>query len=85
VGFVGALNAWSIFKRRSDTGDAGEFVHFAHQDGEEHLGLQFLLTGLLSVYYDETRSVLTRPGFTSFPSHRPHDKKLGKIECSGFR
>lgn len=86
VGFVGALNEWSIFKRRpaKNLKDA-EYVGFKHQAGESHLGLQFLLTGILSVYYDPTRKNMRRPGFTAFPSGRAHDKSLGKIPCSRLR
>lgn len=44
------------------------------------MGFQFLLTGILSVYYEKTRNYISRPGFTAFPSHRACDKKLGDIE-----
>lgn len=86
VGFVGALDEWSIFKRRPDaTPTAATYIGFQHRDDESHLGLQFLLTGILSVYYDETRKDIRRPGFTAFPSGRPHDKQLGTIACLGLR
>lgn len=86
IGFVGALDEWSVFKRRpATTLTHAEYVGFKHQAGEAHLGLQFLLTGILSVYYDPTRKNMRRPGFTAFPSGRPHDKNLGKIPCSSLR
>lgn len=86
IGFIGALDEWSIFKRRPDTKlTQAEYVGFKHQDGESHLGLQFLLTGILSVFYDETRRNLRRPGYTAFPSGRPHDKRLGEIPCTRLR
>ena len=86
VGFIGALDEWSIFKRRPDKKlTQAEYVGFKHQNGESHLGLQFLLTGILSVFYDETRRNLRRPGYTAFPSARPHDKKLGVIACTRLR
>lgn len=86
VGYVGALDEWSIFKRRPSSNVANaEYIGFHHQSGESHLGLQFLLTGILSTYYDPTRRNLRRPGFTAFPSGRPHDKRLGNIPCSGLR
>lgn len=85
VGFLGALDEWSIFKRRPDKkATDAEYVGFRHKPEESHLGLQFLLTGILSVYYDETRKNLRRPGFTAFPE-RSHDGKLGSIACSGLR
>ena len=49
------------------------------------MGFQFLLTGILSVYYDKTRNYISRPGFTAFPSHRACDKKLGDIEVRAIR
>ena len=86
VGFVGALDEWSIFKRRPPaTPTAAEYIGFKHQDGESHLGLQFLITGILSVYYDNSRKDMRRPGFTAFPSGREHDKNLGSIPCTGLR
>lgn len=87
VGFVGSLSQWSIFKRRPNGAapTEAEYVGFYHQDGESHLGLQFLLTGILSVFYDRSRRDVRRPGFTAFPSGRPHDKLLGRVPCQGLR
>lgn len=86
VGFIGALDEWSIFKRRpAKAMIEAEYVGFKHQDGESHLGLQFLLTGILSVFYDETRRNMRRPGYTAFPSGRAHDKKLGAVPCKLLR
>ncbi|MCC2970628.1 DUF6602 domain-containing protein [Massilia sp. IC2-476] len=86
VGFIGALDEWSVFKRRPEKNiKHAEYIGFKHQDGESHLGLQFLLTGLLSVFYDKTRRNLRRPGYTAFPSRRPHDKRLGAIPCTRLR
>jgi hypothetical protein len=51
IGYIGALDEWSIFKRRPNSQlKAAEYVGFNHQPNESHLGLQFLLTGILSVY-----------------------------------
>lgn len=86
IGFIGALDEWSIFKRRPDKNlTKAEYVGFKHQNGESHLGLQFILTGALSVFYDETRRNLRRPGYTAFPSKRAHDKNLGAIPCTILR
>ena len=87
IGYIGSLSEWSIFKRRPQGNNVSEaeFVNLLHKDGESHMGLQFILTGVLSVFYDETRRNLRRPGFTAFPSGRNHDKSLGKIECDGER
>ena len=75
IGYIGALSKWSIFKKRPKTGAKAEYIFFDHTDEEQHIGFQFLLTGLLSVYYDETRNFISRPGFTAFPSYRNCNKK----------
>lgn len=86
VGFIGALDEWSIFKRRpAKKLKEAEYVGFKHQSGESHLGLQFLLTGVLSVFYDESRRNLRRPGYTAFSSVCAYDKKLGSIPCTRLR
>lgn len=86
VGYIGALNEWSIFKRRPNkNAEKASYIYFKHSDTESHLGLQFILTGILSVFYDPTRSNINRPGFTAFPSGRDGDKTLGEIKISGIR
>ena len=86
VGFIGSLDDWSIFKKRpAPTLTKAESLSFKHKNGESHLGLQFLLTGILSVFYDETRRNLRRPGYIAFPSGRPAEKKLGEIPCTKLR
>ena len=83
IGYIGSFKHWGIFKARpsSKHPEQARYVAFEHdKNNENHLGLQFLLTGILSVYYDKSRSAITRPGFTSFPSNRPHDRELGIIE-----
>jgi len=100
VGFIGTLGGtssdanlqygWSIFKKRpfSDKANAeidARYVVFNHKENESHLGFQFLITGILSVFYDETRRNIKRPGYTAFPSGRKHDKELGKIKCKSIR
>lgn len=85
IGLITNLNGWSIFKRRPKAEcKEAEYTFFNHPN-ECHFGLQFLLTGILSVYYDETRNYRERPGFTGFPSGRSQDKDLGKIEVCGLR
>ena len=94
VGLVTNLGKWSIFKTRpeyvtSKKSDKktlhANYISFYHKKDEEHLGLQFLLSGILSVYYDETRNRRKRPGFTAFPSGRKRDRTLGYIESSDLR
>ena len=83
LGYIGSMTEWSIFKRRPSKSDPcrADYILLEHKDCEEHLGLQFLLTGILSVYYDQTRNSISRPGFTAFPSGRMHDTELGSIKA----
>ena len=86
VGYIGALDEWSLFKARPDRKlKNARYVGFTHRDDESHLGLQFLLSGVLSVFYDETRRAQRRPGFTAFPSGRLHDRELGVIPYKRLR
>ncbi|RCW29649.1 DUF6602 domain-containing protein [Marinilabilia salmonicolor] len=86
LGYIGSLDEWSIFKRRPNkTSKEADYIYFNHKDYESHLGLQYLLTGILSVFYDSSRNNVNRPGFTAFPSGRDADKFLGKIEILGLR
>lgn len=87
VGYIGALDQFSVFKARPPEQaepTMGRYVSIAHTDGA-HWALQFILTGILSVFFDTTRSVRRRPGFSSFPSGRPHEETLGEIPVGGFR
>lgn len=86
VGHVGALDDFSVFKKRpSKACTNAEFIEIVHQDGESHLGLQMILTGILSVYYDPSRTNVRRPGFSGFQPGRPHDSDLGVIPVSALR
>lgn len=86
IGYIGSLSDWSIFKKRPPSdGRSAEYVYFERRDNEEHLALQFLLTGLLSVFYDDTRRPHRRPGFTGFESGRWHDRVLGSVATLGLR
>lgn len=85
IGYIGSLSEWSIFKKRPKTGNIAEYLYFNHNEEELHMGLQFVLTGILSVYYDSSRNFVSRPGFTAFPSRRACDKKLGEINVKKLR
>lgn len=85
IGYIGVLDDWSIFKDRpGENPTEAKYLGFCHKDEEFHLGLQFILTGILSVFYDETRRNIRRPGFTAFSHNRPFDKFLGSIKCEGL-
>lgn len=82
IGYIGAFNHWSIFKARPEKKEPknARYVLLKHNPKEEnHLGLQFLLTGIFSVYYDKSRTNVIRPGFTAFPSGRNLNRNLGII------
>ena len=87
IGLITNIEGWSIFKcrpRNDSNCDKAEYIFFDHVN-EEHFSLQFLLTGILSVYYDDTRNFRERPGFTGFPSGRKEDAYLGSIKVCGLR
>lgn len=86
VGYVGTLEAHNVFKERP-TKDLkkAKFRGFRHGKAARHLPLQFLLSGLLSVIYDETRTTLKRPGLTAFPAQMPKGTNLGCISVSRLR
>ncbi len=89
IGFIGVINnCGSVFKKRPEpksTPEEAKFVGHTYGKNEEHLALQFLITGIVSVYYDPTRNTLRRPGFTGFESGRKHDHALGAVKVSGLR
>lgn len=85
IGYIGSLDKWSIFKKRPQKGHNAEYLYFNHSKKEIHLGFQFMLTGILSVYYDESRNNISRPGFTAFPSKRACNRKLGNIVVKDLR
>ncbi|MBK8258189.1 MAG: hypothetical protein IPK82_36670 [Polyangiaceae bacterium] len=88
VGYIGAIDEWSIIKSRPSPQDAprtARYFYMAHRESERHLTLQHLLTGILGVFYDPSRRAVRRPGFTAFESQRQLDGVLGKIKVAGMR
>ena len=88
IGFVGDLSRWHVFKRRPATtlpgnNNAASYMYVKVGDDELHQGFQFILSGILSVYYDQTRGGVRRPGYTAF-APKPA-KSLGKIPYSALR
>lgn len=84
------LDKFSVFKKRPvlqpKFNRKSQYIAFNHSKKDEfHFGIQFLLTGILSVYYDPTRNDIVRPGFTSFPLYKKHDLVLGEISNSKLR
>lgn len=76
--FVGNLQKWTIHKTHKKTQKCAEYQLYIHDEGEEHLGLQFLLSGILDVYYDKSRNHGQKPGFVSFPEKKIY--KRVKVE-----
>ena len=88
IGFVGDLSAWHVFKVRpekklTDTNKSARYMYVSLGEDELHQGFQFLLSGILSVYYDKTRSSVKRPGYTAFAAKRA--RELGKIPFASLR
>lgn len=88
IGFVGDLSKWHVFKERpaktlSRETNAARYMYVELGDDELHQGFQFVLSGILSVYYDQTRGGVRRPGYTAF-APKPA-KQLGKIPYSALR
>lgn len=72
--FIGNLQRWTIHKTHREQKECAEFQLFIHREGEEHLGIQYLLKGILDIYYCEERHHGKQPGYVSFPTGRGYDK-----------
>ncbi|MFN3318745.1 MAG: DUF6602 domain-containing protein [Allorhizobium sp.] len=88
IGFIGDLSAWHVFKTRpppklNPMNKFAKYMYVELSDAELHQGFQFLLSGILSVYYDKTRTGVRRPGFTAFAA-KPATE-IGKIAFSSLR
>jgi hypothetical protein len=88
IGFVGDLSGWHVFKSRpkNNLTEKNRYAKYLYLDSSPdhlHQGFQFILSGILSVYYDESRRSVRRPGFTAFPA-RPA-KTLGEIPFQSLR
>ncbi|CCF19989.1 protein of unknown function [Pseudorhizobium banfieldiae] len=88
IGFIGDLSAWHVFKTRpplrlTPTNSFARYMYVELDDDELHQGFQFLLSGILSVYYDKTRGGVKRPGYTAFAA-KPA-KEIGRIAFSSLR
>jgi len=88
VGFIGDLSGWYVFKVRPHEKLRAEnmeakYLFLGLAEDQLHHSFQFLLSGILSVYYDKTRRNIRRPGYTAFP--RMPAKPLGAIPYSALR
>jgi hypothetical protein len=89
IGQLIVMDSGTAIKSRpyppDETVSEAQYIFVEHRDNEQHLGLQFLLTGIMSSIYDLSRSNIPRPGFTSFQSGREKDGVLTTIPVSGLR
>ncbi|MFA7546314.1 MAG: DUF6602 domain-containing protein [Candidatus Cloacimonadaceae bacterium] len=88
VNQINVLDTLCVFKTRPkpDTEDVREAKYIYYNYNQQlHNGLQFLLTGILSSYYDPTRSNIYRPGYTCFEPSRKHDGEFNPINVLGLR
>lgn len=88
IGFIGDLSGWHVFKARppekiTPQNKRAKYRYLNLAEDELHHGFQFLLSGILSVYYDETRRNVRRPGYTAFP--KMPAKNLGEIPFDALR
>ena len=88
VGFIGDLSGWHVFKARppekiTEKNKKARYCYLDLAENELHHGFQFLLSGILSVYYDETRRNVRRPGYTAFP--KTPAINLGEIPFEALR
>ncbi len=88
IGFVGDLSSWHVFKTRpplklTPKNSFARYMYVELSENELHQGFQFILSGILSVYYDKTRGGVKRPGYTAFAA-KPATE-IGKIAFSSLR
>lgn len=88
IGFIGDLSGWHIFKARpaekiTERNKEARYLYLEQTEEHLHHSFQFLLSGILSVYYDETRRNIRRPGYTAFPKIPANN--LGAIPFSELR
>lgn len=88
VNLVSVVTEGSLFKPRPVPADetiaSAAYKWKPHRDKSTYLALQFLLNGILSVYYDPTRNHRRRPGLLGFESY-PDVVSVGEIPVSGLR
>lgn len=76
--FIGNLAKWTIHKVHKKDKKCAELQLYVHNESEEHLGLQYLLKGILDVYYSNTNHHGKQPGYISFPKNKGYSGE--KIE-----
>lgn len=79
-GFIGNLRSWTVHKAHKKEKKCAEYQVYVNQGGEEHLGLQYLLKGILDVYYSRENNHGKQPGFVGFPSGKQYEGAAVSIE-----
>lgn len=78
VDFVGSLSQWGIYKERlSDKQETG-YLFFEYDKKDRSTGFQLILQNILSVYYENTSQLISRPGFAD-NSGKGYKDKWGSI------
>src|SRR5690606_1404563 len=90
IGQILTLDNFCVFKKRPNSEEnfdkKAKYVGFEiESETDFHFPLQFLLTSILSAYYHKSRSIINRPGFTSFPTNKKHKITLGEIDVRKLR
>ncbi len=78
-GFIGSLDKWTIHKVHKKSKHLAEYQLYMHKEDEKHLGLQYLLKGILDIYYSTDRNHGKQPGYISFTKSRGYDGESKKI------
>ncbi len=77
TGFIGCLEEWTIHKTNHPKNKEAEYQLYLHEKDEEHLGIQFLIDGILNVYYAVNGR--KKPGYISYPKGKQYSGKAFKI------
>lgn len=72
IGFIGDLSHWTIHKIHHKEKKSAEFQLYTHEEGEEPLGFQFLIDGILDTYYAVNNA--NKPGYVNFPKGKEYVK-----------
>ncbi len=77
VSFVGILEQWTIHKINRSECKEMEFQSYIHDKDEEHLGIQFLLAGILDAYYGINGG--KKPGYISYSAGKQYTGEALRI------
>lgn len=86
IDFIGSLSEWGLYKERISKRNETSYFFYEYNLEKRSLGFQLILQNILSVYYENTISLLARPGFTD-NSDEGYTEKWGTIKyhCKEIR